>query len=426
MTICIFGAGYVGLPLAYAFSKFYRVYCFDINKNRISKLKKGIDLNNQFGKRKLVNKNLFFIDNLKDIKECNYYIITVPTPIKKNNTPDLSYLESSSKTVSKIIKPGSVVIYESTTYPGCTEEICIPILEKESDLKYNKDFFVGYSPERINPGDKIHTLNNIVKVVGSNNRETTEKIKRLYNKICKKVHIVSSIKIAETSKIIENVQRDVNIALINELSVLFHKLNIPTQKVLEAASTKWNFHYYKPGLVGGHCIGVDPYYLSYKAQTVNYFPQLILAGRRFNESMGRYIAVQSLKLLTKKKINLQKARIAILGFAFKENINDFRNTKVLDIIKELENWKLNIKIFDSFVPPEEVKNIHNLKIYKFKEIKKFKFDLIIIAVAHKEFKKKITFYNNYFKNKRKKIMVDVKNLFEEEEYKKNKYAFFLL
>ena len=426
MNICIFGAGYVGLPLACAFSKFYKVYCYDIDKTKISKLKKGIDSNNQFKKKDLIKKNLYFISNINDIKKCNYFIITVPTPIKKNRTPDLSFLENSSKIVSKIISPGSTVVYESTTYPGCTEEICIPILEKQSNLKYNKDFFVAYSPERINPGDKFHTLNNIVKVVGANNTKTILSITKLYKKICNKVHVVPSIKIAESAKVIENIQRDINIALMNELSVLFHKLNIPTEKVLEAASTKWNFHYYKPGLVGGHCISIDPYYLSYKAQMVNYFPQLILAGRRFNESMGKYVAVQSLKLLTNNNINLQKAKIAILGFAFKENINDFRNTKVLDIVKELQNWKSDIKVFDSFVSKEDVKKKHDLKIYKFTEMKNYKFDLIIIAVAHKEFKKKIDFYNKFYMQKNKKIIIDVKNIFNEEKLKKKNYDYFLL
>ena len=276
MSIAIIGSGYVGLPLAIEFSKKFKVISYDINKKRIERLKKGFDDNKQHFKKEILNKNLDFTNQINEIAKQKYFIITVPTPINQQNQPDLSFLKKSTIAVAKFISKGSIVIYESTTYPGCTDEICIPLLEMHSKLLNNKDFFVAYSPERVNPGDKTHTLQTITKVVGSNNPRITTIVKKLYQTICKKIYTTSSIKIAESAKVIENIQRDVNIALINELSVIFNKLKIPTNEVLKAASTKWNFHYYKPGLVGGHCIGVDPYYLAFKAQQKNYFPQLIL------------------------------------------------------------------------------------------------------------------------------------------------------
>jgi UDP-N-acetyl-D-galactosamine dehydrogenase len=300
------------------------------------------------------------------------------------------------------------------------------LLEKNSKLKCDKDFFVAYSPERVNPGDKVHTLNQITKIIGANNPKVLNKVKKLYQTICKSIYSVNSIKIAESAKVIENIQRDINIALVNELSVLFHKLKIPTNEVLKAAATKWNFHYYKPGLVGGHCIGIDPYYLAYKAKQHNYFPQLILSGRRFNENMGRYIATQTALLLSQQNIKVNKANIAILGFSFKENIPDIRNTKVFQIIEEFNKWNTKIEVFDSIVSQEEVKKEYGISVKKFKDFKKKKFDAIILAVSHKEFLKKIIFYNSYFKNKNKKVLIDVKNNFLENELKKNKYYFFQL
>ena len=426
MSIAIIGSGYVGLPLAIEFSKKFKVISYDINKKRIERLKKGFDDNKQHFKKEILNKHLDFTNQINEIAKQKYFIITVPTPINQQNQPDLSFLKKSTIAVAKFISKGSIVIYESTTYPGCTDEICIPLLEKYSKLLNNKDFFVAYSPERVNPGDKTHTLQTITKVVGSNNPKITTIVKKLYQTICKKIYTTSSIKIAESAKVIENIQRDVNIALINELSVIFNKLKIPTNEVLKAASTKWNFHYYKPGLVGGHCIGIDPYYLAFKAQQKNYFPQLILSGRHINENMGKYIATQTLQLLSKKKIPNNKAKIAILGFSFKENIPDFRNTKVIHIIHELKKWNVKLEIFDSHVSKEEVKEKHGISISKSQDINKKNFDAIILAVSHKEFIKKLSYYDTLFKNKNKKILIDIKNNFLEKDLIKKNYNFFQL
>jgi UDP-N-acetyl-D-glucosamine/UDP-N-acetyl-D-galactosamine dehydrogenase len=426
MKIVIVGAGYVGLPLAIAFSKYYSVICYDVNKKRIEELTDGNDCNNQHSKKEIKKKKLIFTHDSNLLINKNIFIITVPTPINSFNQPDLTMLEKASILVAKSIKKNSIIIYESTTYPGCTMEFCIPLLEKNSKLKYEKDFFVAYSPERVNPGDKKNTLHSITKIVGANDRRTLSKVGRLYRNVCKSIYTVSSIEIAESAKIIENVQRDVNIALVNELSVLFHKLEIPTNEVLKAAASKWNFHYYKPGLVGGHCIGIDPYYLAYKAEQYNYFPQLILSGRRFNENMGRYIATQTALLISQQNISITKARIAILGFSFKENIPDIRNTKVMQIITELKKWNAKVEVFDSIVSKDEVIKEYGITIKKFNDFKNKKFDAIILAVSHKEFIKKLSFYNSYFKNKNKKIIIDVKNNFTQSELKKNKYYFFQL
>ena len=425
LKISIIGAGYVGLPLSVAFSKHFNVICFDVNIDRINSLQRGKDLNNQHKKNELINKNLNFTNNLDELLDSKYFIITVPTPINKENHPDLSSLENATINVARLIKKNSIIIYESTTYPGCTEEFCIPLLERHSNLKYKKDFFVAYSPERVNPGDTVNTLKSITKIVGSNNPKITNKVKTLYQKICKNIYPVQSLQIAEAAKVIENIQRDINIAVVNELSVLFHKLNIPTNAVLKAASTKWNFHYYKPGLVGGHCIGIDPYYLAYKAEQHNYFPQLLLSGRRFNENMGRYVATQSIKLLIQNKINPYKAKIAILGFAFKENISDFRNTKIIQIINEFKNYNINFKVYDSHVSKKDVKQEHEIHILDFKEMKKQKFDAIVLAVAHKEFVKPLKYYNQFFKNKNK-IIIDIKNIFNTKELNKYKFKYFQL
>jgi len=426
MTIVIIGAGYVGLPLAIAFAKYHSVTCYDISKERIESLQRGYDINKQHLKKEILQKKLTFTNQIEKLSKKEYYIITVPTPINSSNQPDLTMLESASLLVGQLIKKNSTIVYESTTYPGCTEEFCIPLLEKRSQLKCGKDFFIAYSPERVNPGDKLNTLQTITKIVGANDKKTLKKVSKFYQKICKFICSVTSIKIAESAKVIENVQRDVNIALVNELSVLFHKLKIPTNEVLKAASTKWNFHYYKPGLVGGHCIGIDPYYLAYKAEQNNYFPQLILSGRRFNENMGRYVATQTMLLLSQKSILISKAKIAILGFSFKENIPDIRNTKVTQIIEELNKWNAEVQVFDSAVSQQEVKNEYNIIVKNFKDLKKDKFDAIIIAVSHKEFLKKLSFYNSFFKNKDKKIIVDIKNIFLEDELRKNNYYFFQL
>lgn len=426
MSIAIIGAGYVGLPLAIAFSKIYKVVCFDIDRKRINSLIKGNDKNNQHTKREIKKKKLVFSSKIEDIKDKDYYIITVPTPINQFKKPDLTMLIKASILVGKVMRRKSIVVFESTTYPGCTENICIPNLEKTSKLKFLKDFNVAYSPERVNPGDKINTLKSITKIIGANDVKTLKKVKKLYHQICKSIYTVSSIKIAESAKVIENIQRDINIALVNELSMIFNKLKIPTNEVLKAASTKWNFHYYKPGLVGGHCISVDPYYLAYKASKENFYPSLILSGRKTNERMGSYVANQTANLLKKINPNVKKFDVAILGFAFKDNISDIRNTKVIQVINRLRYHNIKFKVFDSTASKEDAEKQHKIKLYSFKKISKFRFDAIILAVSHNEFIQKIEFYNKFFKDKNKKIFIDVKNNFTSYNLTKNKFNFFQL
>ena len=426
MNIVIIGAGYVGLPLALAFAKDHSVICYDINKERIGELKRGNDCNKQHAKKEIQQGKLKFTFNVTELLRKNIYIITVPTPIDSSNQPDLKMLEQASLLVGKVIKKNSIVIYESTTFPGCTEEFCIPLIEQAAKLKNEKDFSVAYSPERVNPGDTVHTLANITKIVGANDLKTLNRVEKLYKTICKSIYKVNSIKVAESAKVIENVQRDINIAFVNELSILFNKLNIPTNEVLKAAATKWNFHYYKPGLVGGHCISVDPYYLAYKSQQKNYFPQLILSGRRINESIGKYVATETLKLLSNNKINLSTANIAILGFSFKDNIPDIRNTKITQIIQELQNWNVKVKIFDSVPVKTEVKKRYNIELYNFKDLKKFKYDAIILAVSHSEFLKKLSYYDQFYLNKKNKIFIDVKNNYLKSDLIKNNFKYFQL
>tara|TARA_X000000950_G_scaffold289543_1_gene415284 strand:- start:12001 stop:13335 length:1335 start_codon:yes stop_codon:yes gene_type:complete len=426
MSIVIIGAGYVGLPLAIALSKFHNVICFDIDKKRISELKNGNDANHQHSKKEILKKSLKFSYRKSELKNKNSYIITVPTPIDNSNKPDLKLLHQASLMVGKLIKNNSIIIYESTTYPGCTEEYCIPLIEKSSRFKFEKNFFVAYSPERVNPGDKINTLKNITKIVAANDTKTLIRAKKIYQKICKSIYTVDKIKVGESAKVIENIQRDINIAFVNELSVLFKKLNIPTNEVLKAASTKWNFHYYKPGLVGGHCISVDPYYLAHKAKLNNYYPELILSGRRFNENMGNYVSNQTLKLLSEINLNYSEVNLAILGFSFKENIPDIRNTKIIQIINGLRKKKIKVKLFDSIVSKSKVKKQYNLKVYDFKDLKKFKFDAIILAVSHKSFLKKLSYYNQFYKNKENKIFVDLKNNYSIYNLSNEKFKYFQL
>jgi UDP-N-acetyl-D-galactosamine dehydrogenase len=426
MAIVIIGAGYVGLPLAISFAKYHSVICYDINKKRLEQLQKGYDFNQQHTKKEILKKKLTFTRDFDQLRNKDVYIITVPTPINSSNQPDLSMLQKASIMIGRLMKKKSIIIYESTTYPGCTEEVCIPLLEKNSNLKYQKDFFVAYSPERVNPGDKINTLKNITKIIGANDIQTLGKVKKLYQHICKSIYTVDTIKIAESAKVIENIQRDINIAFVNELSVLFHKLNIPTNAVLKAASTKWNFHYYTPGLVGGHCISVDPYYLAYKAKEYNYVPKLILSGRKINESMGKYVAVEIQKILSKNRINIKTAQVAVLGFSFKENIPDIRNTKIINIIKELQKQKIKIKVFDSVASKDEVKEKYKINLYNFKDLNKFKYDVIILAVAHKNFLKKISYYNKFYKDNKNKIFVDIKNKYSNYDLLNNGYKYFQL
>lgn len=382
--IGIIGLGYVGLPLAVEFGKFFSVVGFDINNSRIDQLKNGIDNTLEVDSNELnSSKKLSFSSKIEDLKNCNFYIVTVPTPIDEFKKPDLKPLISASNLVGSLLKKDDIVVYESTVYPGATEEDCVPVLEKKSNLKFNKDFFVGYSPERINPGDKKHRLPNIMKLVSGSNKDTAEIIDFVYSQIISAgTFVTSSIKVAEAAKVIENTQRDVNIALINELSKIFTMMDIDTESVLEAAGTKWNFLNFRPGLVGGHCIGVDPYYLTHKAQSLGYHPEIIMSGRKMNDGMGKYVATNLLKLMSKKEISLIGAKILIMGFTFKENCPDIRNTRVIDIYDELFESNLLVDVYDPWVKDEDM----NEKINFIKELPTNFYDAIIIAVAHDHFK----------------------------------------
>jgi len=384
--IAVIGLGYVGLPLAVEFSKKREVIGFDINKGRIDELKKEIDITGELSKQELKDGlNISYTTNLDDIKNCTIFIITVPTPIDKHKRPDLIPLEKSSASIGKIIKKNDIVIYESTVYPGATEEVCVPILEHQSGLTFNKDFYCGYSPERINPGDKKHRIADIKKVTSGSTPEIATEIDQLYQEIIiAGTHKASSIKIAEAAKVIENTQRDLNIALINELALIFNKLGIDTESVLEAAGTKWNFLPFRPGLVGGHCIGVDPYYLTHKANEIGYYPEMILAGRRLNDNMGLHVTNEVSKLMIKKNIPLKNANVLIMGLAFKENCPDHRNTRVIDLVKVFESFNCNVDVHDPWVNKDQVAHEYNIQLID-KPIKN-NYDAIVIAVAHDEFK----------------------------------------
>lgn len=391
--LAIIGLGYVGLPLARLFATRYSVVGFDINENRIKELSAGYDatlevesdlLKNVLKKTASDDLGLYCTSNLDDITDCNYYIITVPTPIDKNNRPNLTPLYKSSETVGKVLKKGDIVIYESTVYPGVTEDECIPVLEKTSGLKFNEDFYAGYSPERINPGDKLHTVEKILKVTAGSTPEVGKLVNNLYASVIEAgTHLAPTIKVAEAAKVIENSQRDINIAFVNELAKIFNLMDIDTHSVLEAAGTKWNFLPFKPGLVGGHCIGVDPYYLAQKAQEVGYHPEIILAGRRVNDGMGNYVASEIIKLMLKNDIHIKKAKVLVLGITFKENCPDVRNTKAVDVVYELDSYGVEITIYDPWANPEEVKEEYGLKTLK--KLPNEKFDTIVLTVAHKEF-----------------------------------------
>jgi len=380
--IGVIGLGYVGLPLAVEFGYKRSVIGFDINESRINELKKGIDNTLETGNQELKDAtHLSYTNNLKDLKDCKIFIITVPTPIDKHKRPDLRPLEQASAAIGSILKKGDIVIYESTVYPGTTEEICVPILEEHSCLSFNNDFYCGYSPERINPGDKEHRITNIKKVTSGSTPDIATKVDELYQEIITAgTHKASNIKVAEAAKVIENTQRDVNIALINELSLIFNKLNIDTESVLEAAGTKWNFLPFRPGLVGGHCIGVDPYYLTHKALEVGYNPEMILAGRRINDNMGSVVAGQVLKLMTKKDIHIENANILIMGLAFKENCPDIRNTRVVDLVEEFKCSNCIIDVYDPWVNKVQAMDEYNIKLIE--QPLKGKYDAIVLAVAH--------------------------------------------
>jgi len=385
IVIGIIGMGYVGLPLAVEFGKKYSIIGFDININRIKELKSGKDSTLEVEPEELkTTTKLKYTSKLNQIAECDIYIITVPTPVDEFKQPDLRPLKSASQSVGKVLSKGNIVIYESTVYPGATEEICVPILEKESGLKFNQDFFAGYSPERINPGDKEHRVTTIKKVTSGSTPESADIVDQLYKSIITAgTHKASSIKVAEAAKVIENTQRDVNIALINELALIFNRLGIDTQAVLEAAGTKWNFLPFRPGLVGGHCIGVDPYYLTHKAQAIGYQPEVILAGRRINDGMGKYVANQVVKLMVQRGIPVANSNILIMGLTFKENCPDLRNTRVVDIIDELNSYNAKVNVYDPWVDHNEAKSEYGIDIID--NLDTTKYDAIILAVAHKQF-----------------------------------------
>jgi UDP-N-acetyl-D-glucosamine/UDP-N-acetyl-D-galactosamine dehydrogenase len=386
--IAIIGLGYVGLPLAHAFSRKFPVVGFDIFALRIDELSKAYDRTLELSEEQLkeaINNGMQFTNDIEKIASCNIYIVTVPTPIDKNKRPDLTPLLKASETIGKILKKGDIVIYESTVYPGATEEDCVPILERHSKLQFNKDFFCGYSPERINPGDKEHTVTKILKVTSGSTPEVAQKVNALYQEIITAgTHLAPSIKVAEAAKVIENAQRDINIAFINELAIIFNRLGIDTEAVLEAAGTKWNFLPFKPGLVGGHCIGVDPYYLTHKAQEIGYNPEIILAGRRLNDNMGVYVANQVIKLMIKKGHAIDGAKILVLGITFKENCPDIRNSRVIDVIKELQEFGAMVDVHDPWADPEEVMAEYGIKLQN--ELKPQQYQAIVLAVAHTSFK----------------------------------------
>ena len=416
-TIAIIGLGYVGLPLARLFATKYSVIGFDINTNRISELMSGIDstleVDNETLQSVLVSDSsdsngLFCTNELNKIKDCNYYIITVPTPVDKNNRPILTPLIKASETVGAVLKKGDVVIYESTVYPGATEEDCVPVLEKVSGLKFNEDFYAGYSPERINPGDKEHTVEKILKVTSGSTPEIGLKVDSLYNSVITAgTHLAPTIKVAEAAKVIENSQRDINIAFVNELAKIFNLLNINTHDVLEAAGTKWNFLPFKPGLVGGHCIGVDPYYLAQKAQEFGYNPEIILAGRRMNDSMGEYVASEVIKLMIKKDIRIKDASVLVLGITFKENCPDVRNTKAIDVISCLKEYGVSVTTYDPWANEEDVLKEYGLKSTK--SVPKETFDAIVLTVSHRQFLD-LDFPTL---RKDKSVIYDVKNMLNE-------------
>ena len=412
--IGLIGLGYVGLPLAIEFGKSREVIGFDINEKRISELQKNIDTTleisaDEFQDSKFLN----FTSDKNDIRDCKIFIITVPTPIDNYKRPNLNPLIESSKIVGSVLKKNDIVIYESTVYPGATEEICVPVLEKVSSLEFNQDFYCGYSPERINPGDKEHRVTKIMKVTSGSTSKTAIEVDELYKEIITAgTYRAKSIKVAEAAKVIENTQRDVNIALVNELALIFNKLDIDTESVLEAASTKWNFLPFKPGLVGGHCIGVEPYYLTHKALEVGYHPEMILAGRRLNDSMGGYVVDQTTKLMTKKKIHVADANILIMGLTFKEDCPDIRNTKVVDIVKEFKTFECNVDVYDPWVDKSEAFNEYGIN--PINKPMHSRYDAIIIAVAHKEFKN-MSADEIRALGKKNSVIFDIKHLLDENE-----------
>jgi UDP-N-acetyl-D-galactosamine dehydrogenase len=427
-SISIVGLGYVGLPIAIAFDKKVNVIGFDISLYKIDLYQKGIDPTKEVGNEAVRSAKVAFTSNPEDLKKAKFHIVAVPTPVKDDHTPDLTPVESASRTVGKNLTKGSIVVFESTVYPGVTEDICVPILEKESGLKCGVDFKVGYSPERINPGDKVHRLETIVKVVSGMDEESLDIIAKVYELVVSVgVYRAESIKVAEAAKVIENSQRDINIAFMNELSIIFNKMNIDTKAVLKAASTKWNFLNFFPGLVGGHCIGVDPYYLTYKAEKLGYHSQIILSGRRIKDDMGKYVVENLIKNLIKADVPVKDAKVAILGFTFKENCPDTRNTRVIDIVNELKEYGLEPMIADPEADIEEAKHEYGIEFDLVEDIKDM--DAIVIAVSHNHFLRlSQDDYNRMFKNdtKNKKVLIDIKGILDKKEYESVGYLYWRL
>jgi len=413
LKIGIIGLGYVGLPLAVSFGKKYSTLGFDINQNRINDLNNGIDNTLEVTSDELSETtNLTFSCNVEDLKSCNFYIVTVPTPIDEYKQPDLTPLIKASETIAKVMNKGDIVVYESTVYPGATEEVCIPVIEKNTGMVFNQDFFAGYSPERINPGDKQHKLETILKVTSGSTEQIAEFVDQVYGSIITAgTHKASSIKVAEAAKVIENTQRDVNIALINELAVIFSKVGIDTEEVLIAAGTKWNFLPFRPGLVGGHCIGVDPYYLTHKAQQLNYHPQVILSGRRINDDMGHFVVKRLVKAMIEKRIHIVDAKVLIMGFTFKENCPDVRNTRVIDIVEELHDYSAKVDVYDPWADAQVVKHEYGIELTT---PNRNEYDAIIVAVSHNEFKQlSISEIRDYGKDGA--LVFDLKYLFDARE-----------
>lgn len=422
--LSLIGLGYVGMPIAVAFSKHMDVIGFDINSEKINQYKDGYDPTNEIGSEGIKNCKVDFTSDEYRLKEAKFHIVAVPTPVKKDHTPDLTPVEGASKILGRNLSKGSIVVYESTVYPGVTEETCVPILEKESGLKCGIDFKVGYSPERINPGDKIHRLETITKIVSGMDESTLNEIAEVYEVVVKAgVYKAESIKVAEAAKVIENSQRDINIAFMNELSIIFNKLGIDTQAVLKAAGTKWNFLNFTPGLVGGHCIGVDPYYLTYKAEQEGYHSQIILSGRRINDDMGKYVAENVVKRMINEGKSIKNAKVGVLGFTFKENCPDTRNTKVIDIIKELEEYGINPIIVDPIADAKEAKQLYNLDFRLKEEL--INLDSLIIATSHQNFMEmNIDEFDKMFKDK--KIIIDVKGILNKKDFEQAGYSYWRL
>lgn len=426
--ISLVGLGYVGMPIAVAFSKKVKVIGYDLNAAKIELYKKGVDPTNEVGNEAIKNCTVEFTADETKLREAKFHIVAVPTPVNDDHTPDLTPVEGASHTVGRNLTKGSVVVYESTVYPGVTEDICVPILEKESGLKCGVDFKIGYSPERINPGDKVHRLETITKIVSGMDEETLDTVAKVYELVVEAgVHRAESIKVAEAAKVIENSQRDINIAFMNELSIIFNKMGIDTQSVLKAAGTKWNFLKFYPGLVGGHCIGVDPYYLTYKAEELGYHSQIILSGRRINDDMGKYVAESTVKHLIKADVSIKNARIAILGFTFKENCPDTRNTKIIDIVKELGEYGITPVITDPTADRDEAKRLYGVEFVDMDSIKDC--DAVVLAVAHEAFKGLTQAdFDKMFKavDNSKKVLVDIKGLLDRKQYEAAGYQYWRL